>query len=78
MDTNLIDLRQAHRPASDDFRGLQGYLAKLVGEPFQFARVSYGDELTLHFGDLRPARSPKLKSMPYGAYVLGLRGRPGC
>ena len=35
-------------------------------------RVSYGDELTLHFGDLRPARSPKLKAKPYGAYILGL------
>jgi hypothetical protein len=83
MDTNLIELRQARLPASDDLRGLQGYLAQLVGEPFRLARVSYGDELTLHFGDLRPARSPKLKSKPYGAYILGLRGspwllKPGC
>jgi hypothetical protein len=54
--------------------GLLAYLAQLVGEPFRFARVSYGDELTLHFGDLRPARSPKLKDRLYGAYILGVRG----
>jgi len=53
---------------------LQAYRAMLVGEPFQFARVSYGDELTLHFGDLRPARSAKLKGKPYGAFILGVRG----
>ncbi len=76
MDTNLIDLRQAHQQPSDDLRGLGRYLAQLVGEPFRLARVSYGDELTLHFGDLRPARSPKLKSKPYGAYILGLRASP--
>lgn len=46
----------------------------MVGEPFRFARVSYGDELTLHFGDLRFARSPKLKHKQYGAYILGVRG----
>jgi hypothetical protein len=76
MDTNLIDLRQVHRPTSNDLRGLEGYLAQLVGEPFRLARVSHGDELTLHFGDLRPARSPKLKAKPYGAYILSLRASP--
>lgn len=74
--TNLIDLSQARTAAADDLAGLQACLAQLVGEPFQFARVSYGDELTLHFGDLRPARSPKLKGKPYGAYVVGTRGSP--
>ena len=74
MGTNLIDLRQANGSSHDDLSGLSAYLCQLVGEPFRFARVSYGDELTLHFGDLRPARSPKLRHKPYGAYVLGLRG----
>lgn len=46
--------------APDNLSDLQVYLAQLVGEPFRFARVSYGDELTLHFGDLRPSRSPKV------------------
>jgi hypothetical protein len=74
--TNLIDLRQARTATPDNLPGLQAYLALLVGEPFRFARVSYGDELTLHFGDLRPARSPKLRGRLYGAYVVGARGSP--
>lgn len=76
MTVNLIDLRQAQKQSADDLPGLHAYLAPLVGEPFRFARVSYGDELTLHFGDLRPAKSPKLKKQLYGAYLLGLRGSP--
>lgn len=47
---------------------------QLVGEPFQFARVGYGDEITLHFGTIRESRSPKLKDRRYGTYVLSLRG----
>ena len=73
MGTNLIDLRHGLEPSHDDLPGLFASLFQLVGEPFRFARVSYGDELTLHFGDLRPAHSPKLKHKPYGAYLLGLR-----
>ena len=52
MRTNLIEFRQATGLSHDDLPGLQANLAELVGEPFQFARISYGDELTLHFGDL--------------------------
>lgn len=74
MGTEQTDLRQACEPSSDDITHLYARLAQLVGEPFQFARVSYGDELTLHFGDLKPAHSPKLKAKLYGAYILGLRG----
>jgi len=74
MGSYLIDLRQAKEPSHDDLPGLYAHLAQLVGEPFGFGRVSYGDELTLHFGDLRPARSPKLRDKLYGAYILGLRG----
>jgi hypothetical protein len=76
MTTNLIDLRQPHQPSPDDLPALQAYLTQLVGEPFRFARVSYGDELTLHFGDLRSSKSPKLKKKLYGAYILGLRASP--
>lgn len=74
MGTNLIDLRQAQEPSQDNLSGLYAYLSQLVGEPFRFARVSYGDELTLHFGDLRQAKSPKLRHNLYGSYILGLRG----
>ncbi len=73
MATHLIDFHQAQKPSSDDLPGLYARLAQLIGEPFRFARVSYGDELTLHFGDLRPSRSPKLKDKLYGAYILGMR-----
>ncbi len=73
MTANLIDLRHTREAAPDTPPDLQTYLAQLVGEPFRFARVSYGDELTLHFGDLKPARSPKLKNRFYGAYILGVR-----
>ena len=76
MATNLIDLRNVRRQSPDDLTGLQAILAQLLGEPFRLARVSYGDELTLHFGDLRPARSPKLKGLLYGAFILGVRGSP--
>jgi hypothetical protein len=73
---HLIDLRHARKSSGEDLPGLTGFLSQLIGEPFRFARVSYGDELTLHFGDLRPARSPRLGHLPYGSYILGLRGSP--
>jgi hypothetical protein len=76
MTASLFDLRNVPHQSPDDYVGLQAALAQVVGEPFRFARVSYGDELTLHFGDLRPARSPKLHRQPYGALILGMRGSP--
>jgi hypothetical protein len=76
MGTKLIDLRQTHEPSSADLPGLYAHLAELVGEPFRFVRVSYGDELTLHFRDLEPARSPKLTGKLYGSYILGLHASP--
>ncbi len=71
MQATRIDLSQ---DSGQDLSGLKRHLAQMVGEPFRFTRVSYGDELTLHFGDLTPARSSKLKDKLYGAYILGLRG----
>jgi hypothetical protein len=76
MSTQRIDLRQQRESRSADLSGLLAYLAPLVGEPYRFVRVSYGDELTLHFGDLEPARQPKLKGKLYGAYILGMRASP--
>ncbi|HZW31542.1 MAG TPA: hypothetical protein VFF52_12595 [Isosphaeraceae bacterium] len=75
MSTHLIDLRQA-RVSAADLSGLLAHLAPLVGERFRFVRVSYGDELTVHFGDLEPARNPKLKGKLYGAYILGMCASP--
>jgi hypothetical protein len=76
MPATRIDLSHAQKASGQDVSGLKSHLAQLVGEPFRFGRVSYGDELTLHFGELRPAHSPKLKGKLYGAYILGLRGSP--
>jgi hypothetical protein len=74
METTLIDLREPQGTSRHDLPGLMACLSPLIGEPFRFTRVSYGDELTLHFGDLRPARSAKLGDKLYGAYILGVRG----
>lgn len=73
MATHVIDLRKRDDASSSDVSRLNALLTQCVGEPFRLARSSYGDELTLHFGDLRPARSPKLKGLMYGTYVLGVR-----
>lgn len=75
MTMNLIDLHEMKKEAVSDLTGLQSCLLQIVGEPFQFARVSYGDELTLHFGALKPPKSPKLMK-EYGTYILGVRGSP--
>jgi len=74
VNSTLIEFEKGTGPSRDDLPGLRGYVAQLVGEPFQFARVSYGDELTLHFGMLRPGRSRKLANLLYGTYILRLRG----
>jgi hypothetical protein len=73
MNALSVDLRDVPRSAPGDISGLQERLGQLIGEPFRFFRVSYGDEATLHFGDLHPARSQKLQGKLYGAYILGLR-----
>src|SRR5262245_24407795 len=73
MGARLIHLGESRAPATDDLVGLGEKLLPLLRQPSRFLRVSYGDELTLHFGDLRDARSPKLAGKPYGAFVLGLR-----
>jgi hypothetical protein len=55
---------------------LHMYLMQLVNEPFLFARMSYGDELTLHFGDVLEAKSRKLKDRRHGSHILSFRGSP--
>lgn len=57
---------------------LGSHLLRLVGEPFLFARRSYGDELVLHFGERHfgPVRRTKHGEFRYehGTYSLHLRG----
>jgi len=74
MSATLVDLTAPHD--GDDLGELGGYLQLLVGEPFLFARISYGDELTLHFGSKREARNARLREMglQYGSVILSARG----
>ena len=72
--TSVVDLRQSSRPDSTGLGGLNIYLSQLIGEPFLFLKVSYGNELTLHFGTPREAKSSKLKDRTRGSYILSARG----
>jgi len=76
VSATVIDVRELGQPGADNIPNLGAFLLQLVGEPFQFARFSYGDELTLHFGTLREATHPKLcaAGVKYGAYILRTRG----
>jgi hypothetical protein len=71
--THLIDLRGIRGPAVGELADLQGYLLQLEGQPFLFARVTYGDELSLHFGTPQEFRSPKIRRRLRGSYVLTTR-----
>ncbi len=65
---------QLQSPAAPaDLGGLNGVIQTLVGLPFLFSRRSYGDELKLHFGTEQTYDRPKLKGLPRGSHVLGLR-----
>ncbi len=74
-------IRELPRPdlsrlPTEEVRGLGVALAELVGQPFRFLKFSYGDELTIHFGDVRPGRASKLSHLEFGAYILSLRCSP--
>lgn len=76
MTASLTEQRPTAPPVAGDLAALAAYTSALVGEPFRLARVTYGGELTLHFGDLRPAKSPKLVGYLYGSYILGVCASP--
>jgi hypothetical protein len=68
----MIDLKEI-QPSSSDLFELQMLLQQLVGQPFLFFKVSYGDELTLHFGPAQVSSNPKMKRFRRGAYMIGTR-----
>src|SRR5262249_46440894 len=72
--TQLIDRREIRGPSTGDLADLQAYLLQLEGQPFLFARVTYGDELALHFGTPQEFHSPKIRRRVRGSYVLTARG----
>lgn len=59
---------------ADQVESLGSYLQLLTAEPFQFSRWSYGDELTLHFGELLNSTSAKRAGKKNGSYILRVRG----
>jgi len=61
------------QPRSEDREEIRSLLNRLVGKPFLFFKVSYGDELTIHLGELVPYLSPKMKDHKKGAYIVALR-----
>lgn len=69
-----VDLRHPYQPSSDELAGLWACLQQLVGQPFLFFRLSYGDELTAHLGTPEESASPKLRNRVCGSYVLTFRG----
>ncbi len=68
----LIDLKEVRFDCSD-LSDLQVLLKQLVGQPFRFFRVSYGDELRLHLGDLQSYSSPRMRGRTRGSYIIGAR-----
>ena len=71
--TQLIDLREIRGPTTGALADLQAYLLQLEGQPFLFTRVTYGDELSLHFGAPQEFHSPKIRRRVRGSYVLTAR-----
>lgn len=71
MAVTLNLAREQKQSANVDL--LAVYLQQLLGQPFQFLRFSYGDELTLHLGTLREPRGRSKSSKPKGSYIIGAR-----
>ncbi|MGH7134540.1 MAG: hypothetical protein ACREHD_02305, partial [Pirellulales bacterium] len=67
-----LDFRGVQQKSSD-VSVLRGYLQQLVGEPFLHLRFSYGDELTLHFGEPQRPKPKKLAHLTEGSYILTAR-----
>jgi hypothetical protein len=68
----LVDLKE-ERFECTDLPDLAALVKQLLGRPFQFFRISYGDELRLHLGDLRAYSNPKLQGMVRGTYIVSAR-----
>ena len=58
---------------SHDCERLRFCLEQLIGEPFLNFKFSYGDELSLNFGQPCSSKSSKLKHFAQGSYVVSTR-----
>lgn len=70
MTTNLI----RHITEASDIRQLHAVANRVVGETCWKVALSYGDELTLHFGEQIPYLQPSMAGKKKGAWILGTRG----
>jgi hypothetical protein len=68
----VIDLKETQIDRSD-VADLQTLLKQLIGQPFHFFRVSYGDEMRLHLGTLQSYSNPRLRGRMKGSYILSAR-----
>jgi hypothetical protein len=68
----VVDLKYCRYESVDRF-DLQMLLKQLVGQPFLFFKVSYGDELKLHLGRALPYNRPAMKGRLRGSYSIGAR-----
>ena len=59
---------------SRDSKLLNGILRMLIGLPCLKVELSYGDELTAHFGFPLAYNHPRLADEFKGAWILGTRG----
>lgn len=74
MTAIVIDLRRPTQ-TPNSLSGLRGVLTQgLTGEPFLFARMTYGDELTLHFGTPCEYTLPRFGKRTKGSHILSVRG----
>lgn len=69
---SMVNLNTTRERSSDALE-LRAYLQQLVGQPLLFIRFSYGDELTLHFGQPLKYKSSKLANLSRGSYIIGAR-----
>lgn len=58
---------------SQDVERIRAITQGLVGETCWQARLTYGDELTLHLGEKRPIPHPLLAGKFEGSWILGTR-----
>lgn len=73
--SNGFDIEDGESPSTPTSSStLFDVVDKLLREqPFCFFRISYGEELQAHFGDVREFSSPRMRRRERGSYILGTR-----
>ncbi|QYX32746.1 hypothetical protein [Sphaerospermopsis torques-reginae] len=61
---------------ANSIQNLNQIIQPIIGETCHQVRFSYGDELRLHFGEMKPYNHPKLKHLRKGSWRLNTRATP--